>query len=148
MEERKQWQKLFGKYYPDLYIEPPFYCDYGINIKPKGNVYFNYNCILLDVCPITIGNNTMFARNVGVYTATRPTDAKTRNSRREYAKPIAISENCWIGGSATICPGVTIGDNSVVADGAVVVKDVPPNCIVAGVPAKIIKRLLLLEADK
>ncbi|KAH0793541.1 maltose O-acetyltransferase [Histomonas meleagridis] len=140
--------KLIGKYYPDLYIEPPFYCDYGINIKPKGNVYFNYNCILLDVCPITIGNNTMFARNVEVYTATRPSDAKTRNSRREYAKPIAISENCWIGGSATICPGVTIGDNIVVADGAVVVKDVPPNCRVAGVPAKIIKRLLLLEADK
>ena len=142
---KKAMTKLFGKDYPNLYVEPPFYCDYGTNIKFKGNAYFNYNCILLDVCPITIGDNVMFAPNVGVYTATHPTDAKTRNSGREYAKPITIGDNCWIGGSATICPGVTIGDNCVIGAGSVVTRDIPANSFAAGVPCRVIREIT--EAD-
>ena len=124
-----------------LYIEPPFYCDYGYNIIAGDNVFMNFNCCILDVCKVTIGDNCMFAPNVQIYTATHPLEAKARNSGREFAKPITLGNNVWIGGNATICPGVTIGNNVVVGAGAVVTKSFPDNVFIAGNPAKIVKEI-------
>lgn len=138
---QKILKELFGKEYKNLTIMSPFHCDYGYNIKFGENVFINYNCVILDTCEVSIGDNTMLAPNIGIYAATHPLDSKTRISYLEYGKPIKIGKNCWIGGSSVICPGVNIGDNSVVAAGAVVTKDVPPNSLVAGVPAKVIKKI-------
>ncbi|AGR57611.1 TPA: maltose O-acetyltransferase [Salmonella bongori] len=125
----------------NVYIEPSFRCDYGYNIYPGHSFYANFDCVMLDVCPIHIGDNCMFAPGVHIYTATHPLDAVTRNSGREFGKPVTIGNNVWIGGRAVINPGVTIGDNVVVASGAVVTKSVPSNVVVGGNPARIIKKL-------
>ncbi|MBB1200419.1 maltose O-acetyltransferase [Enterobacteriaceae bacterium 89] len=125
----------------DAYIEPSFRCDYGYNIYLGRNFYANFDCVMLDGCPIHIGDNCMLAPGVHIYTATHPLDAETRNSGAEYGKPVTIGHNVWIGGRAVINPGVTIGDNAVIASGAVVVKDVPANAVVGGNPAKVIKML-------
>ncbi len=122
-------------------VEPPFFCDYGFNIKVGKNVFFNFNCIVLDVCEVKIGDNVLFGPNVQIYTATHPLDTKQRIALQEYAKPIEIADNCWIGGGAIILPGVKIGRNSIIGSGAVVTKDIPDNVVAAGNPAKIIKRL-------
>jgi maltose O-acetyltransferase len=124
----------------DIYLEPPFFCDYGYNIYTGENVYFNFNCVLLDVAPIRIGGNSMFGPYVQIYTATHPLDAAERRKGPEYAKPITIGEDCWIGGGAIICPGVTIGDRAIVGAGAVVTKDVPADAIVGGNPARPLTR--------
>lgn len=124
----------------DIRIEPPFYCDYGYNIYAGEKVYFNYNCVLLDVMPIRIGSDVLFGPNVQIYTATHPADALERRKGPEFAKPISIGNDCWIGGSAVISPGVTIGDRCIVGAGAVVTKDVPADTIVVGNPAKPLTR--------
>lgn len=134
-------KKLFGEVKGKIYIEPTFKCDYGYNIKVGENFYANYDCVMLDICPITIGNNAFLAPGVHIYTATHPLDPIERNSGYEYGKPVKIGDNVWIGGRAVICPGVTIGDNVVVAAGAVVTKNVPNNVVVGGNPAKIIKSI-------
>lgn len=134
-------RELFGKTGESFMVEPPFQCDYGCNIYVGENFFANFDCIMLDVCPITIGNNCMLAPRVSLYTATHPIDPADRNSGKEYGKPITIGDNVWIGGNAVINPGVTIGDNVVVASGAVVVKDVPDNVVVGGNPARILKTL-------
>lgn len=134
-------KKLFGEVKGKIYIEPTFKCDYGYNIKVGENFYANYDCVMLDICPITIGNNVFLAPGVHIYTATHPLDPIERNSGYEYGKPVKIGDNVWIGGRAVICPGVTIGDNVVVAAGAVVTKNVPNNVVVGGNPAKIIKSI-------
>jgi len=123
------------------YIEPSFRCDYGYNIYLGKNFYANFDCVMLDVCPVYIGDNCMLAPGVHIYTATHPLDAEERNSGVEFGKPVRIGNNVWIGGRAVINTGVTIGDNVVVASGAVVTKDVPANVVVGGNPAKIIKTL-------
>ncbi len=133
--------QLFGSAGKDLYIEPPFFCDYGYNITAGDNVFINYNCCILDVMPVVLGNNVMIAPNVQIYTATHPLEFVARNSGREFAKPITIGNNVWIGGGAIICPGVRIGNGAVIAAGAVVVKDVPENVLVGGNPAKILKQI-------
>ena len=125
----------------DVYIEPPFYCDYGTNIVFGNSCYLNHNCCFLDVCKIIIGSNVLFGPNVQVYTATHPIDPIERRTGKEDGKPIKIGNDVWIGGSAVICPGVTIGDGVTVGAGAVVTKDVEPYVVVGGNPAKIIKRL-------
>jgi len=132
---------LLGKAGKNLWIEPPFYCDYGYNITVGYNVFMNYNCCILDVMPVTIGDRVMIAPNVQIYTATHPLNAKERNSGREFAKPITIGNDVWIGGGAIICPGVSIGNAVVIAAGAVVTKDVPDNVLVGGNPAKIIREI-------
>lgn len=131
---------LFGQA-NDAYIEPTFRCDYGYNIFPGKNFYANFDCVMLDVCPIHIGDNCMLAPGVHIYTATHPLDAIERNSGKEYGKPVVIGHNVWIGGRAVINPGITIGDNAVIASGSVVVKNVPANPVVGGNPAQIIKML-------
>lgn len=123
----------------DAYIEPSFRCDYGYNIFLGHSFYANFDCVMLDVCPIHIGDNCMLAPGVHIYTATHPLDAVERNSGREFGKPVTIGNNVWIGGRAVVNPGVTIGDNVVVASGAVVTKNVPPDVVVGGNPARIIK---------
>jgi maltose O-acetyltransferase len=125
---------------PTVYIEPPFFCDYGYNIYAEENVFMNFNCVVLDVSPVHIGARTMFGPAVQVLTATHPLDAAERAAGPEYSKPIAIGRDCWIGGGAIIQPGVTIGDRCIVGAGAVVTKDVPDDTIVVGNPARPIVR--------
>eukprot|EP00300_Choanocystis_sp_HF-7_P024767 c26309_g1_i1.p1 GENE.c26309_g1_i1~~c26309_g1_i1.p1 ORF type:complete len:241 (+),score=58.40 c26309_g1_i1:38-760(+) len=139
---------LLGGFDPEFppYIEHPFYCDMGYNIKVGRNFYANMGCILLDVAPITIGHGCMLAPNVALYTAGHPIEPALRNlapdgEGLEFAFPITIGNGVWLGGGAIVCPGVTIGDNVVVAAGAVVTRNVPSNCVVAGVPAKVIKQI-------
>lgn len=120
----------------DIYIEPPFFCDYGYNIHTGEKVYFNFNCVLLDVMPIRIGSNVLFGPNVQIYTATHPIDALERQKGPEFAKPITIGDDCWIGGGVIILPGITIGDRCVLGAGAVVSKDILSDTIVVGNPAK------------
>ena len=124
-----------------LWIEPPFYCDYGYNIKVGDGVFFNFNCTLLDVMPITIGNAVLIGPSVQIYTAMHPTDWQERASGKEFAKPVTIGDNVWIGGAAVICPGVNIGARSIIGAGSVVTRDVPPDVFAAGNPCKVIKRL-------
>ncbi|OBX25642.1 sugar O-acetyltransferase [Gelidibacter algens] len=134
-------ETLFDSPSRNLYIEPPFYCDYGYNIQLGENVYMNFNCCILDVGIVKIGNNTMLGPNVQIYTATHPLKFKARNNGLEYAKPITIGNNVWIGGNSTICPGVTIGNNVVIGAGSVVTKSFPDDVVIAGNPAKIIKTI-------
>ncbi len=134
-------KQLFGSTGESIYIEPTFRCDYGYNIHVGNNFYANFDCVILDVCPVTIGENCFMAPGVHIYTATHPLDAMERISGAEYGKPVTIGDNVWIGGRAVINPGVTIGNNVVVASGAVVTKDVPDNVVVGGNPARVIKEL-------
>ncbi|MDW5287391.1 sugar O-acetyltransferase [Formosa sp. PL04] len=125
----------------NLWIEPPFYCDYGSNIKAGKNLFMNYNCCILDVGLVTIGDHVMFAPNVQIYAATHPITAELRNSGQELGQSITIGNNVWIGGNSTICPGVTLGNNVVVGAGSVVTKSFPDNVVIAGNPAKMIKTI-------
>lgn len=140
--QRKQiLAELMGTMGKHTMIEPPFYCDYGYNIHLGDNVFFNFNCVVLDVMRVEIGSNTMFGPNVQIYTATHPLDAAERRSGLEYAKSIRIGCDVWVGGSAVIAPGVTIGDRSVIGAGSVVVKDIPADVFAAGNPCKVIRYL-------
>lgn len=124
-----------------LWLQPPFYCDYGYNLKIGDNVFFNFNCVVLDVTYVTIGSRTLFGPNVQIYTATHPLDHKERASGLEYAKPISIGEDVWVGGSVVICPGVTIGDRCVIGAGSVITKNIPSDTFAAGNPCRVIRTL-------
>lgn len=124
-----------------LWLQPPFYCDYGYNMVIDEKVFFNFNCVVLDVTYVTIGSRTLFGPNVQIYTATHPLNYKERASGLEYAKPITIGEDVWVGGSVVICPGVTIGDRCVIGAGSVVTKDIPADTFAAGNPCKVIRTL-------
>ncbi|UZD23108.1 sugar O-acetyltransferase [Algoriphagus halophytocola] len=133
--------ELIGKKGKNFWIEPPFQCDYGYNIEVGDDVFINFNCVILDICKVKLGDRVFIAPNVQFYAATHPLDAKTRGEMWEYGKPITIGNDVWIGGGAILCPGITIGDRSVVGAGAVVTKSFPSDVLVAGNPAKIIKHL-------
>lgn len=132
-----------------LAVFAPFYCEYGVNIHVGKGCFVNYNCVFLDVAPITLGNDVWIGANVTLAAPNHPFIAEERlpadypdgNHDLEYASPITIKDRCWICSGATICGGVTIGENSVVAAGAVVNRDVPPDSIVAGVPARVIRKI-------
>ncbi|WP_165004163.1 MULTISPECIES: chorismate mutase [unclassified Enterococcus] len=132
-------KETFGRTGKKIYMEPTINFDYGYNIFIGENFYANFNCTFLDVSTIEIGDNCMFAPNVQLYTATHPLHPVKRNSGLEYAKPIKIGNNVWLGGGVIITPGVTLGDNVVVGAGAVVTKSFPDNVVIAGNPARIIK---------
>ncbi len=142
---RAQYEALlaeaFPNAHPSLFIQPPFFCDYGYNLHCEENVFFNFNCTVLDVAPVHIGRNAFIAPGVQIYTAGHDLGHLKRNSGVEYGRAVAIGRDCWIGGSAVICPGVTIGDRCVVAAGAVVTRDVPDDSLVGGNPARIIRKL-------
>lgn len=133
-------RQLLPNAHKRIYIEPPFHCDYGYNIFLGENVYFNLNCVLLDTMKVTIGNNVFVGPGVHIYTATHPLNAIERRTI-EFSEPVFIGDDCWIGGNAVICPGVTIGNGCVIGAGAVVTKDIPDNSLAVGNPAKVIKKL-------
>lgn len=126
---------------PPTWVQPPFYCDYGAHIHVGENVFFNFNCVVLDAARVTIGAHTQFGPNVQIYAATHPLDADLRRSGMESAKPVSIGTDCWIGGSVVICPGVTIGDRCVIGAGSVVAKDIPDDTVAAGSPARPLRTL-------
>lgn len=140
-ERKKLLYELLEHAGKGLWVEPPFYCDYGYNIHTGKNVFFNFNCVVLDVMKVEIGDHVLIGPDVQIYTATHPLDAKTRNSWLEYAKPVRIGNDVWIGGGAIIYPGVNIGNGAVIAAGAVVTKSVPDDVVVGGNPAKILKEI-------
>ncbi|MBD5112984.1 MAG: sugar O-acetyltransferase [Ruminococcaceae bacterium] len=125
----------------NLTILPPFHCDYGSNITVGDNFFANYNLVILDVAPVTIGNNVFIAPNAAIYTAGHPVHYKARNSGYEYGIPITIGDNVWIGGNVVICPGVRIGSRSVIGAGSVVTKDIPDDVIAAGDPCRVIRKI-------
>ncbi|SKB01710.1 maltose O-acetyltransferase [Prosthecobacter debontii] len=137
-ERRLLLEELFGQK-TDAWIQPPFYCDYGTNISLGRKVFFNFNCVVLDVMPVTIGDFTLFGPAVQIYTATHPLDAEERRRGLEAAKAIHIGSDVWVGGGAIICPGVTIGDRSIIGAGSVVTKDIPADVIAAGNPCRVIR---------
>jgi maltose O-acetyltransferase len=124
-----------------VWIEPPFYCDYGSNITLGDKVYFNFNCIILDIAPVVIGSGVMFGPAVQIYTATHPLNAAERNSGLEFGLPISIGDDVWVGGGAIICPGVKIGARSVIGAGSVVTKDIPEDVLAVGNPCRVIRAI-------
>lgn len=145
-EEQKDYRvkllkELFEKTGENIYIEPPFRCDYGSNISVGNNFYANFDCVILDVCKVEIGENVMFAPRVCIYTAGHPIDAEVRNTGLEFGKSVKIGDNVWIGGSTVINPGVTIGNNVVIGSGSVVTKDIPDNVIAVGNPCTVLREI-------
>lgn len=134
-------RQLCGSVGDGAVIRPPFACDYGYNIRLGRNAFINFNCVFLDCAPIEIGDNLQMGPAVQIYTAAHPLEADIRRSGLEYARPIRIGNDVWIGGGAIILPGVTIGDRSVIGAGSVVVRDVPAAKVVAGNPARILRAL-------
>lgn len=141
-------KKLFGKTGNSIYVNPPLYVDYGRHVEIGDNFYANMDCVFLDVNKISIGDNVMVGPRVSFYTEGHPTDAEVRVKELEFGLPIVIEDNVWIGGSASILPGVTVGENSIVAAGAVVTKDVPNNTIVGGNPARVIRKIGEKDKEK
>ena len=125
----------------DITIEPPFYCDYGSNITLGERIFFNFNCVILDVAPVRIGSGVLFGPGVQVYAATHPLSAKERRSGLEAGLPVAIGDEVWIGGGAIVCPGVSIGARSVIGAGSVVTRDIPEDVLAAGNPCRVIRRI-------
>jgi maltose O-acetyltransferase len=137
---REILSELFG-YASEAYLEPPFYCDYGYNIRHGANFYANHNLVVLDCAPVTIGDNVFIGPNVVISTAGHPLDAAVRSTGLEFAKPITIGNNVWIGATVTIVPGVEIGDNVTIGAGSVVTRSIPANCVAVGNPCRVIKNL-------
>jgi len=135
-------RKLMPHADTSLWLQPPFFCDYGTNIITGEKVFFNFNCVVLDVTTVTIGDRTLFGPNVQVYTATHPVDHDVRASGLEFAKPITIGSDVWIGGGVVICPGVAIGDRSIIGAGSVVTRDIPADVFAAGNPCRVIRSTL------
>lgn len=138
-------KELFGKA-ENVFLNPPFYCDYGFHIEMGKNVFINYNCTIIDVARVTIGDNCQIAPNVAMYTAGHPVHPVSRNSLYEYGTEITIGDNVWIGGNTVILPGVHIGSNTVIGAGSVVTKDIPDWVIAVGNPCKVVRKIT--EADK
>ena len=136
---RRILHDLLGSGADTAWLQPPFYCDYGKNIFLGEKVFFNFNCVVLDVCRVDIGSFTLFGPGVQIYTATHPMNAELRR-KVELGKPIKIGSDVWVGGGALIMPGVTIGDRVVIGAGSVVTKDVPDDMIAAGNPCRIIRK--------
>ncbi len=137
-ERRSILARLFGKGGETAWLQPPFYCDYGTNIELGERVFFNFNCVVLDVAPVSIGDHSIFAPAVQIYTATHPLDAELRRTR-EYGKPVVIGSDVWVGGGAIILPGVTIGSRTVIGAGSVVTRDIPDDVLAVGNPCRVIR---------
>ena len=138
-------KRLFGKS-EGAFLNPPFYCDYGSHIEVGKNFFANYNCTIIDVAKVKIGDNCQMAPNVAIYTAGHPVHPVSRNSAYEYGIEVTIGDNVWIGGNTVILPGVHIGSNTVIGAGSVVTKDIPDWVVAAGNPCKVIRQIT--EEDK
>ncbi|MBQ3097421.1 MAG: sugar O-acetyltransferase [Kiritimatiellae bacterium] len=135
-------QKDLGKTHGDnITILPTFWCDYGYNIELGANFFANHNTVILDGAKVKFGDNVFIAPNCSFYTAGHPLDVERRNKGLEYAYPITVGDNVWIGGNVTVCPGVTIGSNVVIGAGAVVTHDIPDNALAFGVPARVVRKI-------
>lgn len=142
VEERERiLRKLLGNIKGSFLIEQPFHCDYGYNISVGENFYSNHNLVILDGAPVKFGDNVFIAPNCGFYTAGHPLDAERRNRGIEYAYPITVGNNVWIGAGVSVLPGVTIGDNCVIGVGSVVTRDIPSNSVAVGNPCRVIKEI-------
>lgn len=139
-ERRRILRELFGKGGDSVRMQPPFYCDYGTNIQLGEGVFFNFNCVVLDVCPVRIGDFTLLGPAVQVYTASHPLDAALRR-KEEFGKPVQIGSDVWVGGGAIILPGVSIGDRAVIGAGSVVTRNIPEGVFAAGNPCRVIRPL-------
>lgn len=137
---RRILRDLFGAGGHSVWMQPPFFCDYGSNIHLGERVFFNFNCIVLDVCPVTIGDFTLFGPAVQIYTPMHPLNAELRR-KQEFGKPVAIGSDVWVGGGAMICPGVKIGSRTVIGAGSVVTRDVPDDVFAAGNPCRVIRSI-------
>ncbi len=134
-------RRLLGRTGSSFLIEQPFYCDYGYNIEIGENFYANVNCVILDEAKVTFGDNVFIAPDCGFYTAGHPFDVEQRNRGLEYAHPIAIGNNVWIGARVCVLPDVTVGDNSVIGAGSVVTKDIPSGVLAVGNPCRVVRKL-------
>ncbi len=134
-------RQLLGQVGENCVINPQFRCDYGCNIRMGENVFINYNCVILDCAPVTFGDNVFIAPSCGFYTAGHPVDYPTRNAFLEFAKPITVGDNVWIGGNVVVLPGVTIGSGSVIGAGSVVSRDIPENVVAVGNPCRPIRSI-------
>ncbi|AGA24608.1 sugar O-acetyltransferase [Singulisphaera acidiphila] len=140
-EERQRiLRDLFGAGGESVLMQPPFFCDYGSNILLGERVFFNFNCVVLDVAHVRIGDYTLFGPSVQIYTATHPLNHELRR-KTEFAKPIEIGSDVWVGGAAIICPGVKIGSRSVIGAGSVVTRDIPEGVVAAGNPCRVIREI-------
>lgn len=137
---------MFGRTGKSFLIEQPFYCDYGYNIEIGENFYSNVNCVILDGAKVTFGDNVFVAPNCGFYTAGHALDAEQRTRGLEYAYPITVGNNVWIGAQVCVLPGVTIGDNTIIGAGSVVTKSIPANVLAVGNPCRVVRQIT--EADK
>lgn len=135
------FRSILGSHKDSFIIESPFHCDYGYNIMLGENFYMNVNCVILDEATVKFGNNVFIAPNCAFYTAGHPFDVEQRNRGLEYAKPITVGDNVWIGGNVIILPGVTIGDNCVIGAGSIVTKDIPANSLAVGNPCRVIRSI-------
>ena len=133
-------RQLFGRGGDTVWMQPPFFCDYGTNIELGERVFFNFNCIVLDVCRVRIGDYTLFGPGVQILTPMHPLDAALRR-RQEYGKPVEIGADVWVGAGAFILPGVSIGSGSVIGAGSVVTRDIPPGVFAAGNPCRVIRAI-------
>jgi len=140
-QRRRIVEQLFAAGGDTVWMQPPFYCDYGSNIVLGQRVFFNFNCVVLDVCRVKIGDFTLFGPAVQIYTATHPMAAELRRSQ-EFGKPIEIGSDVWVGGGAIICPGVRIGSKSVIGAGSVVTRDIPSGVFAAGNPCRVVRERL------
>ena len=139
-ERRRIVRELFGKGGDSVWMQPPFYCDYGTNIELGERVFFNFNCVVLDVCSVRIGDFTLFGPAVQIYTPLHPLNAEQRR-REEYGKPIEIGSDVWVGGGALILGGVRIGSRTVIGAGSVVTRDIPEGVFAAGNPCRVIRAI-------
>ena len=137
-ERRRILAALFGAGGDTVWMQPPFYCDYGTNIALGTRVFFNFNCVVLDVCPVRIGDYTLFGPAVQIYTPMHPWDAERRR-QQEFGKPVEIGADVWVGGGAIILPGVRIGSRAVIGAGSVVTRDIPADVFAAGNPCRVIR---------
>src|SRR5207302_917084 len=137
---RRILKELFGAGGESVWMQPPFFCYYGSNIRLGERVFFNFNCVILDVCRVTIGDFTLFGPAVQIYTATHPMNAELRR-RQEFAKPIEVGCDVWVGGGVILCPGVKVGSRSVIGAGSVVTRDIPESVFAAGNPCRVIREI-------
>lgn len=147
-KQQEIMKRLLGYVKGAFVITAPFWCDYGYNIEIGENFYTNHNCVILDAARVSFGDNVFIAPNCGFYTAGHPLDAEQRNRGLEYAYPITIGNNVWIGGGVQVMPGVSIGDNTIIGSGSIVTKDIPGGVIAAGNPCKILRKITPEDKEK